>query len=423
MEKNIYTQEYIKDLVARAAKADPEYKVFGASSHKYQLYPPVSLEKVRALEKKFQIKLPENYVYFLTQISNGGAGPYYGLYPLEELERRQECEIENDMWEPFINKDLTKEKWNEAVDIMENGDDDQYDKVHQQITTGAFIIGTQGCTYDHLLLCEGSEKGKIVYIDWNLDYDYPPFLTKMSFWDWYIGFFEDIIAGYSTSSYGYCKRGTEEELRKAYHKATDLKDKLDNLQGFMRFPKLSRETIDYLYHIEDEEVDEARLSLLLKYEPVLGMTIFDELITGKNIPAAVSCIRCIPKEKQNQYYQRTIEILYTESDFVTDTLLFFIADLDLKKANDLIGYATNPTTDYNLLRTAIYVIGKCKDAMDYEEQFIKWMRGEDYWIAHQALQSAISTNHRSLALMETYRWMAEKYKNDSTMRSNLRQVL
>lgn len=217
MEKNIYTQEYIKDLVARAAKADPEYKVFGASSHKYQLYPPVSLEKVRALEKKFQIKLPENYVYFLTQISNGGAGPYYGLYPLEELERRQECEIENDMWEPFINKDLTKEKWNEAVDIMENGDDDQYDKVHQQITTGAFIIGTQGCTYDHLLLCEGSEKGKIVYIDWNLDYDYPPFLTKMSFWDWYIGFFEDIIAGYSTSSYGYCKRGTEEELRKAYH--------------------------------------------------------------------------------------------------------------------------------------------------------------------------------------------------------------
>jgi len=32
-----------------------------------------------------QIKLPEDYVYFLTQISNGGAGPYYGLCSLEKF--------------------------------------------------------------------------------------------------------------------------------------------------------------------------------------------------------------------------------------------------------------------------------------------------------------------------------------------------
>ncbi len=423
MQKNTYTREYIKDLVARAAKADPEYKVFGASSHKYQLKPPASLERVRALEEKLQIRLPEDYVYFLTQISNGGAGPYYGLYSLEELERRQECAPQNNMQEPFINKALTKEKWNGAVDLMENGDDDQYDKVYQQITTGVFIIGTQGCSYDHLLMCEGSERGKIVYIDWNLDYDYPPFLTKMSFWDWYIGFFEDIIAGYSTSSYGYNKRGTEEELREAFHDATNFEDKLVNLQGFMRFPKLSTETIDYLYRVEDEETEGARLSLLLKYKPTLGMTVFDELIAGKNVPAAVSCIRRIPKEKKNQYYQRAIKILYTRSDCVTDTLLFFISDLDEKKASDLIGYATCPTTDRDLLRTSIYVIGQCKDAMDYEEQFIAWMRSDDYWIAHQALQSAINTNRHSPALMATYQWMAEKYKNDSTMRSNLRHVL
>lgn len=421
--KNIYTQDYIKDLVARAAKADPECKVFGARSHKYQLNPPVSLEKVRALEEKMQIKLPEDYVYFLTQISNGGAGPYYGLYSLEELQIRQECVGQNNMQEPFINKELTKEKWNEAVDLMENGDDDQYESVRQQIATGAFIIGTQGCTYDHLLMCGGSEKGKLVYIDWNLEYDYPPVLTQMNFWDWYIGFFEDIIAGYNTDSYGYNKRGTEEELWKAYCQASNLKEKHKCLQGFARFSKLSEESIQRLHHTEDEETDDARLSLLLEYAPELGMTVFDELLAGKNVPAAISCIRRIPKEKKNQYYQRAIEILYTRSECVKDTLLFFISDLEIKKASDLIDYATNPATDINLVRTTIYVMGQCKDAMDYEEQFIRWMQGDDYDIARVALQASISANRHSPALRETYQWMAEKYKKDSTMRSNLKHVL
>lgn len=51
------------------------------------------------------------------------------------------------------------------------------------------------------------------------------------------------------------------------------------------------------------------------------------------------------------------------------------------------------------------------------------MKGEDYRIAHTALQAVIATNHRSHALMETFRWMAEKYKTDSVMCNNLKNVL
>lgn len=67
-------------MLEKAAKADPTYQVFGAGKHKYQLNPSVSLEEVCAFEEEFQIKLPKEYVHFLTEIGNGGAGPYYRFF-------------------------------------------------------------------------------------------------------------------------------------------------------------------------------------------------------------------------------------------------------------------------------------------------------------------------------------------------------
>lgn len=95
----------------------------------------------------------------------------------------------------------------------------------------------------------------------------------------------------------------------------------------------------------------------------------------------------------------------------------------MQKASDIIEFVINLEGDINLKSIAIYVLGSCNDAMNYESCFIEWMRGDDYRIAHTALQAVISMKHRSYALMETFRWMEDKYKTDSVMRSNLKQVL
>lgn len=204
-----YNQAYIKDLLARAEKADAGHKVFGAERHKYKLNPPISIDAVRQLEAEFNMKLPEDYVYFLTEIGNGGAGPYCGLYSLEKLRMYclEYCGLQDDAREPIIDSSLTIEKWNEVAEHMEYADDAEYDKYEKYISTGILIIGTQGCTYDNLLMCKGSEAGKIVYIDWNLEPDYPPYLTGKTFMEWYVGYFEEIIAGNSVQTYGYRKRG------------------------------------------------------------------------------------------------------------------------------------------------------------------------------------------------------------------------
>ncbi len=217
MKENNYmnekcTRAYIYELLEKAKKVDSAYKVFGANKHKYQLNPPVSRGEVLKLEADFNIKLPDEYVYFLTEIGNGGAGPYYGLYSLEELRQRQYYRQQDNKWDPVIDISFTKEMWNELMEQMDTDDNDVYDEIERHINTGVFIIGTQGCTYDNLLMCRGSETGKIAYIDWNLEGEYPPVLTKMSFWEWYTGFFQDIIAGYSVRFYGYNKRGTKLQL-------------------------------------------------------------------------------------------------------------------------------------------------------------------------------------------------------------------
>ena len=69
------------------------------------------------------------------------------------------------------------------------------------------------------------------------------------------------------------------------------------------------------------------------------------------------------------------------------------------------------------------MIGKCPDAIDFENYYIEWMKDENYRVAHTALQASINLSHHSYALMETFRWMEERYKNDRVMRSNLNKVL
>ena len=79
--------DYIKNLIKTAAEKDKTFKIFGASSHKYCLNETVSPAWVRKFEEQYQIKLPEEYVFFITKIGNGGASPYYGIAPLS-LEKK-----------------------------------------------------------------------------------------------------------------------------------------------------------------------------------------------------------------------------------------------------------------------------------------------------------------------------------------------
>jgi hypothetical protein len=65
----------VREILAALAASDPGCKRFGAAQHRYELAPPLTDDEVAALD----VPLPEDFFEYITRLSAGGVGPYYGL--------------------------------------------------------------------------------------------------------------------------------------------------------------------------------------------------------------------------------------------------------------------------------------------------------------------------------------------------------
>lgn len=410
--------EYIRDLVKKAAIADKNCEVFGASKHKYQLNQVLSEKEVRQFEKEYHVKLPEEYVFFLTKVGNGGAGPYYGIYSLNIPKLRTGQVICREGVPAFFDKNLTKEAWDEMMEKME--DDEKYDALEADMLEGVLVIGTQGCTYDMLLMCKGSEQGKLVYIDWNLEPELYPYLTGMTFLDWYESYFKEIIAGHKIHWYGYYSLKSEEELRSSYSEDLSLEEKAEILKGFCKFRKAQEETLDFLEQIKDDRLDAIRTELLLRFDFERGQAVFELLLSGKNTWAATECARSIPDSQTDKYYKRMIELLYEKNECSKSSIVFYLNRCTCLKASDVINFIVDESQEEPVRKNALWVISRCQDKLDFLEELMQLMRGESYKLALEALQIVMRKKIKSQKLLDTYTWMTEKYQNDSIMMSNLK---
>lgn len=424
------TEEYankLKGFIRQAAKADKDFQVFGAQKHQYRLNPVVSPAQIKAFEQKYHVQLPEEYVFFLTHVGNGGAGPYYGLYSLEQVavytEKLQDyTEEDRENCPAVIDKSLTKESWAELTADEEEetaGEkaDAAWEETMRRLCSGVLVIGTQGCTYDHLLMWKGSEKGKIVIIDWNLEPEAPPFLTGLSFLTWYESFFREIAAGHKMDSFGYISLKPEEELAADFCRAKTAEERRQCIAGFYKFNKVSKETIRFLEGIKAPEIDDARTELLFRFDQERGCSVFKTLL-AENPNAAVSCARRMPGEKKDAFYPAMLSLLYRPDIREKERVCYFLHDCRCKKAGDFVSFVLDENNAENERKAAIYVMGLCRDKRDYLSVFIDLMKGESYWLAHTALQAVSRMECREL--LPVYEWMWEKYGMDSVMRSNLK---
>ncbi len=81
------------DLLREADFHDPPRcrLVFGADGHQYALSGAMTEEAIAAVEREGGFALPEEYRAWLETMSNGGAGPYYGLYTLADALQPQDA--------------------------------------------------------------------------------------------------------------------------------------------------------------------------------------------------------------------------------------------------------------------------------------------------------------------------------------------
>ncbi len=176
-------REDIDRVLAQARRIDQKFDLFGASTHHYQLNPPLEASFVRGVEEKYGFRLPEEYFHFITQVGDGGAGPDYGIYPfMTKLAKsdspQAECyrqEYRRSLAVPFTPRPMQPDDL-EAHAIATR---EAYEKtperyfVYEKPETeyewcelnGFFILGTHGCQWDFGIVTAGERRGQV------FDYD------------------------------------------------------------------------------------------------------------------------------------------------------------------------------------------------------------------------------------------------------------
>ena len=184
----------IQSKLSELKVLDKKLKVFGASGHKYNLNEKLRNEQIIAFEEQHSLVLPDEYKVFLKNVGNGGAGPYYGLEPLEDsLFSDLDYKREGEFVKPSLPFPFT-EPWNIEFD---GSDEDRaaYEKHENEYfsekwDTGILRICNFGCGVSLNLVVNGPEKGNIWVDDRGNDggiYPDPYFgkTDRTTFLDWY----------------------------------------------------------------------------------------------------------------------------------------------------------------------------------------------------------------------------------------------
>lgn len=147
--------------LAHLREADKNHTVFGASKHQYRLNPCLTEAEIQAFEQHHRITLPEDYRAFLLTVGNGGAGPYYGLFPLEKCLSH----VSSDEVNPFsLSKDFPHtQQWNMAAETFP--DEETFEQAYCQNhwVNGSLCLWHIGCGNFQVMVVSGVERGFV----WN----------------------------------------------------------------------------------------------------------------------------------------------------------------------------------------------------------------------------------------------------------------
>ncbi len=148
------------ELLDRLRRADRDFRVFGSTHHRYKVGARLSDAELDGFEAAHGLKLPGDYRSFLSTVGNGGAGPCYGLEPLQAFHR--------DLSKPFPFTVATRQL---PAETLESFGDDDY--------PGILEFCHQGCGIYAYLVVNGPAYGTV----WDGREDFEP--TGESFSGWY----------------------------------------------------------------------------------------------------------------------------------------------------------------------------------------------------------------------------------------------
>ena len=329
----VFPIEELRKGLEAARIADAGRKVFGAEKHQYRWNPPALPSEVEELEKTLGVSLPEEYRGFLLQAGNGGAGPAYGLFSVQEIPGWMDWPLEPE--EPPV---LSPERDAEDLPTDENW------------RRGCIPIGSQGDTYFTALMLTGPYRGRVVYWEWEGSWVFFP--EERTFLDWYQRWLREVAAGYRIFWFGLNLDGGEEELAQRYEAAQTEEEQKKVLSSFGKFPVLSPASVALIRralwsHLGMKD-GRSWLELLYKASPELfhafleerwGRGLYDAVV--REVEYATFHERLFPKtELIEQWWERMWEKLpqlYGHTSVQALRLLAESGQVTLQQALDRLG--------------------------------------------------------------------------------------
>ncbi|QXX83972.1 MULTISPECIES: SMI1/KNR4 family protein [Providencia] len=256
----------IREKIPLVKQVDSELDLFGADSHEYELNPVIALADIEKWQKRTGATLPQDFVQFLTQIGNGGLGPYYGIVRFEDSESRFD---QTAALPSILSPDMSEEEWQKLTFLDDDCSDEEFDERENYIHQGVFYLGTCGCEYDLLLVISGEYAGRIIYTNHWCGSNQPFFFSyELSFSQWYERWLDEVIQGYETSWFGHRLGGNEQILLSLYSQANSDVKHIDVLNGLTKLPRLSNDGALFLESIiknGNSELSQKALSVLAKF--------------------------------------------------------------------------------------------------------------------------------------------------------------
>jgi hypothetical protein len=181
---------------AREAGVQP----FGAEEHGMRLRPPAASDEVAAVEARLGIALPDEYRAFVTGIGDGGAGPAYGLFSLDDaLQRSGVDRVPELLRLPFRHVERYEPEedpeWNAFWERVADGGVDEAEKREWPLRErrGALELCHEGCGYLHFLVVTGPARGTMWIDGRSSDGGFAP--LGVTFLEWYERWLDDVLRG------------------------------------------------------------------------------------------------------------------------------------------------------------------------------------------------------------------------------------
>jgi len=403
----------IKNKLFKAKKADKKLEVFGAKTHKYDLNPPITEFEAEEFERKFSIELPECYKAFITQTGNGGAGPYYGIYPLG----KNVDDLINDNTETYLKNDcviypkMTDGYWKSLTKNIDDYDisDEDYEKETGRIFGGILPIGSQGCTYIHGIVLNGKYKGRVVNLD--TDGQKPKFAFEKNFSDWYERWLDEVISGElikSTPSwFGFYKGGSEEELLTSCMSSNDPDEREACLYGLLNKQKLKEATINQLEKLFDTTTIHNRslTQIICKSDYKKAKPYLIELLKT-DLLSVFQFIFWYAKDKSIEWFEiieNNIQRIEEPETFRFCTYILLETKKDFGEL--ILPFSKNSNEEIRV--TAFYTLGRLNDKKNYIDTFIEGLNDSSNRVIHITLQAL--SGIKDDRLLKQYKILAEKY--------------